>query len=99
MDARFLFAEEALEVVTTQGGRRKHRAHFSAARLRLRLDAATPLRHLAPRMKVVLLANAPEALTELCGVSLLERHLRILQRLGFSEVTIVSDTPNLIQVA
>ena len=31
----------------------------------------------------ILIADAPEALTELCGVNLLERLLRILQRLGF----------------
>jgi phosphatidylglycerophosphate synthase len=44
-------------------------------------------------MVVVIFANAPEALTELCGVSLLERQLRILQRLGFDRATIVSETP------
>ena len=49
-------------------------------------------------MNVVILANAPEALTQLCGVSLLERQLRILQRLGFGDVTIASETPNLIKV-
>ncbi|MGZ4984595.1 MAG: CDP-alcohol phosphatidyltransferase family protein [Chthoniobacterales bacterium] len=50
-------------------------------------------------MKVVILANAPEALTKLCGVSLLERLLRILQRLGFAEATIVSSTPDEIRAA
>lgn len=44
-------------------------------------------------MQVVIFANAPEALSELCGVSLLERQLRILQRLGFKQATIVSETP------
>ena len=46
-----------------------------------------------------LCANAPEALIELCGVSLLERQLRILQRLGFDRATIVSDTPQEIRAA
>jgi hypothetical protein len=50
-------------------------------------------------MKVVILANAPEALTKLCGVSLLERHLRILQRLDFDEATIISETPEEIRAA
>ena len=31
----------------------------------------------------ILVADAPDALIELCGVNLLERSLRILQRLGF----------------
>ncbi len=50
-------------------------------------------------MKVIILANAPQALTRLCGVSLLERQLRILQRLQFAEATIVSETPEPIRAA
>jgi phosphatidylglycerophosphate synthase len=42
-------------------------------------------------MQVVIFANLPRALEKLCGVSLLERLLRILVRLGFREATIVSD--------
>ena len=44
----------------------------------------------------ILIADAPEALTELCGVNLLERLLRILQRLGFRRATILSTTPEII---
>jgi phosphatidylglycerophosphate synthase len=40
----------------------------------------------------ILIADAPEALTELCGVNLLERLLRILQRLGFGRVLVFSTT-------
>lgn len=38
----------------------------------------------------------PEALTELCGVSLLERSLRILQRLGFRRAVVLSSTPEIV---
>src|SRR5437868_8249794 len=41
----------------------------------------------------ILIADAPEALMELCGLSLLERLLRILQRLGFGRAIVVSSTP------
>jgi 1L-myo-inositol 1-phosphate cytidylyltransferase / CDP-L-myo-inositol myo-inositolphosphotransferase len=44
----------------------------------------------------ILIANAPEALVELCGVSLLERLLRILQRLGFRRALVLSTTPEII---
>lgn len=44
----------------------------------------------------VLVAGAPDALTELCGVNLLERLLRILQRLGFRRAIVFSDTPDVI---
>src|SRR5499427_4987303 len=44
----------------------------------------------------VLLADAPEALTELCGVNLVERLLRILQRLGFRRAIVFSSTPEII---
>lgn len=47
-----------------------------------------------PDIEVVLLADAPEALVELCGVTLLERLLRILQRLGFQRAVVVSATSN-----
>lgn len=50
-------------------------------------------------MQVVISADAPKALVELCGVSLLQRWLRILQRLGLREVTIVSTTPEQIRPA
>src|SRR5438874_989397 len=44
----------------------------------------------------VLIANAPEALIELCGVNLLERLLRILQRLGFRRAVVFSTTPDIV---
>jgi phosphatidylglycerophosphate synthase len=44
----------------------------------------------------ILIADDPEALFELCGVSLLERLLRILQRLGFRRVLVLSTRPEII---
>src|SRR5438876_11613161 len=44
----------------------------------------------------ILIADAPEALTELCGVNLLERLLRILQRLGFRRAIVFSTAPEII---
>jgi choline kinase len=46
---------------------------------------------------IVLTADAPASLTEVCGISLLERWLRILQRLGFREAMILSSTPDVIE--
>ena len=45
----------------------------------------------------ILIADAPGALTELCGVNLLERLLRILQRLGFRRAIIFSSTPEIVE--
>src|SRR5438046_3672705 len=44
----------------------------------------------------ILIADAPEALMELCGGKLLERLLRILQRLGFRSAIVFSTTPEII---
>lgn len=44
----------------------------------------------------ILIADAPEALIELCGVNLLERLLRILQRLGFRSAMVFSTTPGIV---
>jgi len=44
----------------------------------------------------ILIADAPEALIELCGVNLLERLLRILQRLGFRNAIVFSTTPEIV---
>ena len=44
----------------------------------------------------IIIADGPEALTELCGVNLLERLLRILQRLGFRSAIVFSTTPEII---
>src|SRR5437764_9772872 len=46
----------------------------------------------------ILIADAPKALIELCGVNLLERLLRILQRLGFRRAVVFSTTPETIGV-
>jgi phosphatidylglycerophosphate synthase len=43
----------------------------------------------------ILVADEPDALTELCGVNLVERLLRILQRLGFREAIVFSTTPEI----
>ena len=47
--------------------------------------------------QVVLWAPAP-ALVQYCGVSLLERHLRVLQRLGFRQAIVISPDPEVIGV-
>jgi 1L-myo-inositol 1-phosphate cytidylyltransferase / CDP-L-myo-inositol myo-inositolphosphotransferase len=44
-------------------------------------------------MKLVILADAPAALIELCGISLIERLLRTLQRVDVHNVVILSSTP------
>ena len=46
----------------------------------------------------ILIADAPEALIKLCGVNLLERLLRILQRLGFRRAIVFSTTPEIVGV-
>src|SRR5256885_2486726 len=48
----------------------------------------------SPPPQLLILADAPEALVELFGISMLERLLRIVQRLGFREALIVSKTPD-----
>ena len=48
-------------------------------------------------MKVAILAEAPGALMELCGVSMLERLLRTLQRVGVREAVIVSSTAEALE--
>jgi phosphatidylglycerophosphate synthase len=44
----------------------------------------------------IVIADAPGALTELCGVNSLERSLRILQRLGFHRAVVFSSTPEVV---
>jgi hypothetical protein len=44
------------------------------------------------RPQLLILADAPDALCTLFGISLLERLLRIVQRLGFREAVIISDS-------
>ena len=48
----------------------------------------------SPRPQLVILADAPDALRVLFGISLLERLLRTIQRLGFRDALIVSKTPD-----
>ena len=48
-------------------------------------------------MKVVILADAPAALVELCGITLLERLLRTLQRAGVHHAVILSSTPEALE--
>jgi phosphatidylglycerophosphate synthase len=49
------------------------------------------------RPDVVIVADETAgALVQLCGISLLERHLRVLQRLGFSKATILAREPDTI---
>jgi phosphatidylglycerophosphate synthase len=47
-----------------------------------------------PRPQLLILADAPDPLSILFGISLLERLLRVVQRLGFREVTILSNSPD-----
>ncbi|MEY2489919.1 MAG: hypothetical protein QOC70_1861 [Verrucomicrobiota bacterium] len=47
----------------------------------------------SPRPHLVILADAPGALSTLFGISLLERLLRVVQRLGFREALILSNSP------
>jgi phosphatidylglycerophosphate synthase len=49
------------------------------------------------RHEFIILADGPGALTELCGISLLERLLRTLQRLGLTKATVLSATPELLE--
>ena len=44
----------------------------------------------------ILVADAPDALVQLCGVNLLERSLRILQRLGYCRAIVFSSTAKII---
>ena len=44
------------------------------------------------RPQLLILADAPDALCTLFGISLVERLLRIMQRLGFRKAVIISDS-------
>jgi hypothetical protein len=48
------------------------------------------------RLQLLILAESPDAFVELFGVSMLERLLRVAQRLGLSDALIVSNTPDAI---
>ena len=48
------------------------------------------------RHECVIIADSPGALVELCGISILERLLRTLQRCGIKRATVLSSGPKLI---
>ncbi len=48
------------------------------------------------RHECIILADGPDALAELCGISLLERLLRQLQRLGLTKAIVLSAAPDLL---
>src|SRR5947208_2208455 len=50
----------------------------------------------SPRPQLLILADAPDAFVKLFGVSMLERLLRVAQRLGFREALILSKTPEAV---
>lgn len=47
-------------------------------------------------MTCIVLADAPDAFIKLCGISLLERLLRTLERIGFKTAVLSSSTPEVI---
>lgn len=49
------------------------------------------------RHEVIILADGPGTVVQLCGISLLERLLRQLQRLGLTKTIILSATPDLLR--
>src|SRR5437588_8497502 len=51
------------------------------------------------RHECVIIADSPGALVELCGISILERLLRTVQRGGIKRATVLSSTPKLISDA
>jgi len=57
---------------------------------------ATIVQETAVRHDCIILAAAPDALAELGGISLLERLLRTLQRLGLTKAIVLTGTPDLI---
>ncbi|MEY2492421.1 MAG: hypothetical protein QOH24_1372 [Verrucomicrobiota bacterium] len=48
------------------------------------------------RHECVIIADSPGALVELCGISVLERLLRTLQRCGIKRAIVLSSTPKLV---
>lgn len=48
------------------------------------------------RHECIILAESPATLAELCGISLLERLLRNLQRLGLTKAIVLTDKPGLL---
>lgn len=48
------------------------------------------------RHECIILADSPSSLVEVCGISVLERLLRTLQRLGLTKAIVLSATPELL---
>ncbi len=51
----------------------------------------------SPKPAVLIFASAPECLSHLCGISLVERLLRVLQRLGFARATVFANSPEVAE--
>jgi 1L-myo-inositol 1-phosphate cytidylyltransferase / CDP-L-myo-inositol myo-inositolphosphotransferase len=51
----------------------------------------------SPRPQLVILADAPDAFCILFGISLVERLLRVVQRLGFREAIVLSKSPGEVE--
>jgi bifunctional N-acetylglucosamine-1-phosphate-uridyltransferase/glucosamine-1-phosphate-acetyltransferase GlmU-like protein len=58
--------------------------------------AAAIVQETAVRHECIILAEDPGALAELCGISLLERLLRTLQRLGLTKAIVLTATPEFV---
>ncbi len=63
------------------------------------LDPLDEVQESKMRHECVIIADSPGALVTLCGVSILERLLRTLQRSGIKRATVLSNTPKLISDA
>jgi phosphatidylglycerophosphate synthase len=87
---------EANEVPPSSTDSEVGQGNFSL-RARARLAKALPIvQETAVRHACIILADSPDALVELCGISLLERLLRSLQRLGLTKAIVLSATPDLL---
>jgi 1L-myo-inositol 1-phosphate cytidylyltransferase / CDP-L-myo-inositol myo-inositolphosphotransferase len=53
--------------------------------------------HLKMHHECVIIADAPAALVELCGISVIERLLRILQRCQLTRAIILTSTPEILE--
>src|SRR5438105_11614150 len=51
-----------------------------------------------PLPALLILADSQDALTDLCGISLLERLRRIIRKLGFGEAMILSNSAELMAI-
>ena len=96
--ARFVFAQIAFDAFAAQRNFGVHEFYGSFTRQGSETFLLRLLRSMEPsRPQLVILANAPHALSVLFGISLLERLLRVVQRLGFREAIILSNSPDEIR--